>query len=142
MTNYCIIVSMLSQFFAMLANCLVLFVLFNLIHGFLDRLTDVGKPYAAVTVIQWVTLTVLSLLSIVSWSMYVALQVMLVNSDVTFDYSVNYIRLESARDIIFWIISLEVVAWAFFVNSRAGTRRFPSKVSTITPFCHCHKNLD
>ena len=126
-TNYYVIVLILNVFFGLLRDCLLLFVFYNLVRAFLDRLTDVGKPYAAVTIIHWVILGLLSALSITSWAMYVAYEVKFVQSETDLEFIHTYVQLESARAIIFWIASLEVLVWAIFVTSKAY--RFISKVN-------------
>lgn len=128
-TNYYVIVFMLNEFFFFASSCLLFFVFYNLIHGYLDRLTDAGKPYAAVTTVHWVILALVSALSIADWGMYVAFQVQSVTYETTFHFINAYNKLDSARTIIYWIVSLEILACSVFVLAKTGSRRFASKVN-------------
>ncbi|KAJ5584982.1 uncharacterized protein N7459_004782 [Penicillium hispanicum] len=131
-TNYYVIVFMLNEFFFFLSSCLLFFVFYNLIHGYLDRLTDAGKPYATVATVHWVILALVSALSVANWGVYVALQVKEVTYDTTFHFINAYTDLDSARTIIYWIVSLEILAWSVFVLGKAGSHRFASKAPAIS----------
>lgn len=132
-TMYYVIDLMLNEFFYLAAGCLVFFVFYHLIHSILDRLTDAGKPYAVVSIIHWVILGLVSVVSLATFGLYVAFQVQIVQG--SYSKIVDpYNKLESARAIIWWILSLEIVAWFIFIAVKAGSHRFTSKVSK--PFPH------
>lgn len=131
LTQYYLIDLFMFDFFSMLSNCLVIFVFYNLIHDLLDRLTDQGKPYAVVATIHWVNLGLVSALSIATWALNVAYQARIVeytysSSDTLGEIS---IKVFVARDIVFWVVALEILGWAIFVTVKAGSHRFASKVS-------------
>lgn len=119
----------MANFFSVVSNCLIIFVFYNLTHAFLDRLTDAGKPYAVVTTIHWVILGLVSALSIATWAAYVADQVVFVIDRLSFNNMLDeiYFKAESTMDIVFCIVSLEILAWAIFVTVK--TRRPASTVS-------------
>lgn len=121
---------MIYDFLSLLSNCLVFFVFYNLIHGLLDRLTDAGKPYAVVAIIHWVILGIVSALSVAGWGLYVAYQVYDVNHTYSGSYSLSlvYEKVWAARTILYWVVSLEILAWTIFVFAKAGSHRFNSKV--------------
>lgn len=128
-TYYYVIVLMLQYFFGLLSDCLILFVFYNIIHGLLNRLTDSGKPYAIVQIVHWVLLGIISAISIATWGLYVAFEVALVNSNITYYLAHNMNLLSASRSIILWVMTLEILAWTIFVAAKAGSHRFASKVS-------------
>lgn len=132
---YYVIDLMLNEFFYLVAGCLIFFVFYHLIHSVLNRLTDAGKPYAVVAIIHWVILGLVSVVSLATFGLYVAYQVQTVQNDYYSSLAKTYNNLESARTIIWWVLSLEVVAWFIFILIRAGSHRFASKVSQTLPFC-------
>lgn len=130
LTEYYRIDPILSDFFGILNSCIMFFVFYNLIHGLLDRLTDAGKPYAVVSSIHWVILGLVSALSLAAWGLFVAYEVLDVNDAYNGPVGVTkaYVKVDGARCIVYWIVSLEILAWAIFVIVKAGYHRFNSKV--------------
>lgn len=131
--RYYLITYMLSGFFSYLGICLTFYVFWSIIHRLLARLTDSGKPYSAVTILHWVLLSLTAIFSLAVWAIYVAY----VAGDVTYGYYITvytYIKISSSLRIIYWVLSLEILAWSIFVVVKAGTHRFVSKVSTRFPF--------
>lgn len=131
--RYYLITWMLSTFFNLLGICLTFYVFWSLLHRMLGRLTDSGKPYKAVTVLHWVLQGLIVVLSLADWALYVAY---LASTVTGYGSSVeilgkNWIRLESALFIIYFLLSVEVLAWSIFVVVKAGNHRFVSKVSGI-----------
>lgn len=124
---YYLIIFMLQTFFILLGICLVFYVLWSLIHRLLARLTDSGKPYAAVTIVHWVLLGLIALLSLVDWAIYVAYLVLVVQSS-DLELGNHWVKYEASLYIIFWLLSLEILAWAIFIMVKGGTNRFVSKV--------------
>lgn len=124
---------MLSSFFNLLGICLTFYVFWSLLHRMLGRLTDSGKPYAAVTILHWVLQGLIVVISLADWALYVAYVVATVTNDSSSGYLLgrNWIRLESALFIIYWLLSAEVIALSIFVVVKAGNHRFVSKVSRI-----------
>jgi hypothetical protein len=131
---YYVIDLMLNEFFYLVAGCVIFFIFYHLIHSVLDRLTDAGKPYAVVAIIHWVILGLVSVLSLATFALYVAFQVQIVQNDYFAPLTSSYNDLEAARAIIWWILSLEVVAWFIFIVIKAGSHRFASKVSQAFPY--------
>ena len=128
---------MLATFFNLLATLLVFYIFWSLIHRLLGRLTDSGKPYAAVTIIHWILLGILSAVSLADWAMYVAWEVREVTTVVSIEFTLAWLDLDSALTIVFWLLSMEIMAWTIFVTVKAGTHRFLSRVSTHNSHtCH------
>ena len=124
---YFLITYMLSQFFSFLGNCLLFYIFWGLIHRLLGRLTDSGKPYAAVTIVHWVLFSLTLLFSLAAWAVYVVYTVGSVTYS-TFITAMDWINIGSAIHILYWILSLEILAWSIFVFVKAGSHRFVSKV--------------
>jgi hypothetical protein len=136
-TEYYRIVLMLMTFFNLLATVLVLYVFWSLIHRLLGRLTDSGKPYAAVTIIHWILLGIISAVSLADWAMYVAWEIREVTMVARMELTLAWVDLDSALTIIVWLLSMEIMAWTIFVTVKAGTHRFLSRVSTRNSHtCH------
>lgn len=128
-TQYYAIDLFLYDFFSLLTQCMLIFVFYNVIHKLLDRLTDTGKPYAAVVIIHWIVLALAVALAVASWALYVACEVKIVQDSYDFNVVRIYNQIESARAIFYWIISLETLAWSVFATVKAGSHRFVSRVS-------------
>lgn len=124
-----IITYILSYIFGIVSYCLLFAVFYMIIHKFLDRLTDSGKPYAAVTAIHWVIVGLVTAISIADFGLYTALTVKEVESDLTLEIVKNQPKVFVARCIIYFIVSLEIFAWTIFIAVKAGTHRFVSRVS-------------
>lgn len=131
-TEYYRIILMLVTFFNLLATLLIFYIFWSLIHRLLARLTDSGKPYAAVTIIHWILLGILTAVSIANWGMYVAYEVGQVTY-IRMDLALAWADLDNAQTIIFWLLSMEIVAWTIFVTVKAGTHRFLSRVCITNP---------
>lgn len=127
---YYLITLMLTSFFNFLGICLTFYVFWSLIHRMLGRLTDSGKPYAAVTIVHWILQGLIAVLSLADWALYVAYLAGTVTNYST-KLGQEWIRLESALYIIYFVLSIEVLAWSIFVVVKAGNHRFVSKVSGI-----------
>lgn len=129
LTEYYRIEIMILNFFQDIHFCLLFLVFYKLIDGVLDRLTDTGRPYASVAYIHWVALGIVFALAIADWSMDVAYQVFDVNqtsSDLFFVYE----KFAGAVNVVYWAVSLEIVAWTIFILVK-GSHRFKSKVSFV-----------
>lgn len=130
-TQYYNIDLMLQVFFSDLSVWLIVYVFYNLIHRVVNRLTDAGKPYAAISIVHWVILAILGAISIAAWGIYVAFRVYYVQGSrgnlVDLVDSMN--KVDSARVILFWVVSMEIFAWFLFAAVKAGSHRFPSRVS-------------
>lgn len=128
-TQYYVIDLFLYDFFTLLTQCMLIFVLYNIIHKLLNRLTDTGKPYAAVVIIHWIVLALVVALALASWGLYVAFEAKMVQESYDFNMIRIYNKLEGARTIFYWAISLETLAWSVFATVKAGSHRFVSRVS-------------
>ena len=130
-TQYYNIDLMLQVFFSDLSVLLIVYVFYNLIHRVINRLTDSGKPYAAISIVHWVILSILTAISIAAWAMYVAFRVYYVQGSTRdiFELADNMNKVDSARVILFWVVSLEIFAWVLFATVKAGSHRFTSRVS-------------
>jgi hypothetical protein len=128
-TNYYLIDAFLYVFFLLISECMLIFVFYNIIHKLLDRLTDSGRPYAAVVIIHWIFLAIAVALAVASWALYVAYEVTSVQDSFPYRLGRIYRKVESARAIFYWIVSLEILAWSIFATVKAGSHRFVSRVS-------------
>jgi hypothetical protein len=128
-TNYYLIDVFLYVFFLSLSECMLIFVFYNIIHKLLDRLTDSGRPYAAVVIIHWIVLALAVVLAVASWALYVGYEVTSVQDSFPYRLGRIYTKVESARAILYWIVSLEILAWSIFATVKAGSHRFVSRVS-------------
>jgi len=128
-TQYYVIDLFLYDFFLLLSECMLIFVFYNIIHKLLQCLTDTGRPYAAVVILHWIVLALAVALSVASWVLYVVYDSMLVQGSFVYHLGMDYSKVESARVIFFWVISLEILACSIFVTVKAGSHRFVSKVS-------------
>ncbi|KAJ5102194.1 hypothetical protein NUU61_004416 [Penicillium alfredii] len=135
--QYHVIVSFLDMFFSMVSFCLTFYVFWSLVHRFLERLTDSGRPYAAVNIVHWALLGLTVLLSIAEWGLYVAFRVRDVQDGYSIGLVYHYTRLDAARFIIFWLFSLEILAWSIFVIVKAGSHRFQSKMPVLAFIVGC-----
>ncbi|KAJ5568103.1 hypothetical protein N7450_010589 [Penicillium hetheringtonii] len=149
-TQYYNIDLMLQVFFSDLSVWLIVYVFYNLIHRVVNRLTDAGKPYAAISIVHWVILAILGAISIAAWGIYVAFRVYYVQGSrgnlVDLVDSMN--KVDSARVILFWVVSMEIFAWFLFAAVKAGSHRFPSRspiyaiiIGSICWFALCLTNV-
>ncbi|KAJ5194718.1 uncharacterized protein N7498_008156 [Penicillium cinerascens] len=130
-TQYYVMGLFLNVFFFLLSQCLLIFVFYNVIHKLLDRLTDTGKPYAAVVIIHWIVLALAVALAIATWALYVVFEVNMIQNSYGFDVSGIYSNIQSAQVIFYWVISVEMLAWSIFATVKAGSHRFVSKMPAI-----------
>lgn len=127
---------MLQAFFSDLAVVMVVFVFYNLIHRLLNRLTDSGNPYAAVAIVHWIIFSILAVISVAAWAMFVVVLVRSVQGPYTdlSEFSLDVNKVDGARTILFFVVSLEIFAWILFAAIKAGSHRFTSRVShTMDP---------
>lgn len=122
---------MLQDFFTHIAQCLIFYVFYSLIHRFLDGLTDVGRPYAAVNIVHWIILGVLFAMGIscfaigVANTVYYATEVPLLNIEIAAE------RLYAANAILLFVASLDVLLCSVLVTVKGGSDRFRSRVSWV-----------
>lgn len=127
--QYYLILWMISTFFSFASNCVGYFVFYNLIHGLLGRLTDAGNPYRPIAIMHWIVVGIVSAFSLACWGMYVAVQDFSVMSP-NFHFFGVYRYVQSALEIVYWLVSIEVLAWTIFIAVKAGSYRFNTKVSS------------
>ncbi|KAJ5127871.1 hypothetical protein N7448_008650 [Penicillium atrosanguineum] len=130
-TQYYLIDLFLYDFFLLLSECMLIFVFYNVIHKLLGHLTDSGRPYAAAVVIHWIALAFAVALAVASWALYVGYLVAFVQSSSDYHLGTIYNKVESARAIYFWLISLEILAWSIFATVKAGSHRFISRMPAV-----------
>lgn len=132
-TSYYLIDLMLWDFFRVVAICLTFYVFWNLIHNFLSLIRHSGKPHVAVTIIHYIFLGIIFLVSLAEWGLCVTSYV----QTVTFIYGgtlqFTWSHLSGATGIIYWAFSMEILAWMIFVVTKAGNGIFVSKVSSPPP---------
>jgi hypothetical protein len=132
--QYYLITSMLESFFNHIAICLIFYVLWSLIHGFLDGLTDVGRPFAAVNIIHWIFLGILWALGLACFALDVVNTTYYVTQASALRIEVASEKVYTANAILCFVASLEVLSWSIFVTVRGGSDRFRSRVGNGFPF--------
>ena len=130
-TMYYLISLMLWNFFRVVAVWLTFYVFWNLIHRLLGLTRASGKPHAAVTTTHYIFLSIIFVVSLAEWGMCVAYYVRSVVSNLNVDFQSAFIRLNTALYIIYWVLSLEILAWGIFLAIKARSYTFWSKVSPI-----------
>ncbi|KAF4763733.1 hypothetical protein N7455_009604 [Penicillium solitum] len=130
-TSYYLIDLMLWDFFRVVAICLTFYVFWNLIHNFLSLIRHSGKPHVAVTIIHYIFLGIIFLVSLAEWGLCVTSYV----QTVTFIYGgtlqFTWSHLSGATGIIYWAFSMEILAWMIFVVTKAGNGIFVSKMPAM-----------
>ncbi|KAJ5953329.1 hypothetical protein N7454_000225 [Penicillium verhagenii] len=130
---YYLIIFMLQDLFGVIFTCVLFLAFYQIIHKLLNRLTDNGNPHAAVRIVHWVALGIVSALSLAEFAVYVAVNVYSVEIDSLSyrfynKFSTSYMKLYSARTIIYFIMAFEIFIWTVFVAVKAGTQRFVSRM--------------
>lgn len=133
MTYYYLIDLMLWDFFRVVATCLTFYVFWNLIHNFLSHIRHSGKPHVAVTIIHYIFLAIVFVVSLAEWGLCVASYVRTVTSIYDETLQLTWSHLSGATSIIYWAFSMEILAWMIFVVTKAGNDIFVSKVSSPPP---------
>jgi hypothetical protein len=126
---YYLICLMLWDFFRVVAICLTFYVFWNLIHNFLSHIRGSGKPHVAVTIIHYIFLVIIFVISLAEFGLCVASYVRSVTSPYDETLQLTWTHLSGATEIIYWAFSMEILAWMIFVVTKAGNHIFVSKVS-------------
>ncbi|KAJ5811475.1 hypothetical protein N7474_007776 [Penicillium riverlandense] len=130
--EYYQITYMLQDFFTHISQCLIFYVFYSLIHRFLDGLTDVGRPYAAVNIIHWIFLGVLFAMGMACFAIGVVNTVYLVTEVPLLNVELAAEKLYAANAILLFVASLEVVVWSVVVTVKGGRDRFRSRIAAIS----------
>ncbi|KAI1839029.1 hypothetical protein DTO006G1_823 [Penicillium roqueforti] len=132
-TMYYLISLMLWDLFKVVAICLTFYVFWNLIHRLLGFIRVSGKPHAAVTTIHYLLLGIIFVASLAEWGMCVASYVRSVVSTLNADMQWSWTQLNVAVYIIYWLLSLEILAWGIFLAIKARSYAFWSKSPLPSP---------
>ncbi|KAJ5405039.1 hypothetical protein N7465_006323 [Penicillium sp. CMV-2018d] len=130
-TMYYLINLMLWDFFRVVAICLTFYVFWNLIHNFLGHIRGSGKPPVAVTIIHYIFLAIIFVVSLAEWGLCVASYVRSVTSVYDGTLQLTWSHVSGAADIIYWAFSMEILAWMIFVVTKAGNDIFVSKMPAM-----------
>ncbi|KAJ5380941.1 uncharacterized protein N7496_003369 [Penicillium cataractarum] len=108
-------VEIVLDIFKRICGSLLFYVYYSLLNGFLNSLTDTGKPYASVAIINWALLAIVSILSLATCSVHIAYEVQYITEVGQLGLTCHYLKLSSASDIK-PIISLiaSSVSWMAF----------------------------
>ncbi|KAJ5506736.1 hypothetical protein N7453_005693 [Penicillium expansum] len=130
-TMYYLISLMLWDFFRVMAICFTFYVFWNLIHSFLGLINASGKPHVAVSIVHYLFLIIIFVLSFAEWGLCVGSYVRSVTS--TYDETLQLIwtHVNGATDILCWAFSMEILAWIIFVVVKAGNHVFVSKMPAV-----------
>lgn len=125
-----VVMLMIQRIFYLVAFLFLFYAFYQIIQTYLKRIANGAKAFTAVTFVHWAVLAILTALSITDFSMYIALQVMFVNSDSgVFDLSSHYAKVTGSRSILYWVASLEILLWAAFISTKSNILRQSGKVS-------------
>ncbi|KAJ5195921.1 hypothetical protein N7449_006400 [Penicillium cf. viridicatum] len=130
-TMYYLIDLMLWDFFRVMGICLTFYVFWNLIHNFLGHIRGSGKPHVAVTIIHYIFLVIIFVVSLAEWGVCVASYVRSVTSLSDETLQLTWTHLSGATEIIYWAFSMEILAWMIFVVTKAGNHIFVSKMPAM-----------
>jgi hypothetical protein len=128
-TYYYVIIMMLWDLFSVVAIPITLHVFWSFIHKFLARLSDSGRPSSAVTITHWIFFSITFVLGLAEFALCVVYYVYMVNPAAGDMFTIGNSRaqLRAALEIIYWVMSMEILAWLAFVFVKSG--RFLSRVS-------------
>lgn len=122
---------MMQDFFNHISQCLIFYVFYSLIHRFLDGLTDLGRPYAAVRIFHWIFLGVLFAMGITCFAIGVVNTVYYVTEHPLPQVITAAEKLYTANAILLFVASLDVLVWSVLVTVKGGSDRFRSRVSCV-----------
>ncbi|OQE44349.1 hypothetical protein PENCOP_c002G06677 [Penicillium coprophilum] len=127
---YYMITLMLRDFFMVMGICLTFYVFWSLIHRFLGLLAPSGKPHVAVTIIHYLLFALIFVVSLSESALNITFWVGVVIAD----YDLIMLpsgKLSAAIYIVYWLLSMEVIGWTFFVIKKAGSHRFVSRMPAV-----------
>ena len=128
--QYYVVGLILEVIFLEIAYVLVFVTLYTIIHRLLDHLTDSGRPYKALIAFNWAVVAIVTIITIADLGLWTAEVVKQVDSDLTWALVQDQHKLTTARDIIYFIAALEVLACTIFIAVK-GNGRFHSKVRML-----------
>ncbi|KAJ5760264.1 hypothetical protein N7520_007420 [Penicillium odoratum] len=124
--QYYVIDFILEDLFEVIFSCILFLVFYQIIHELLDRLTDSGKPYAPLRVIHWIVVSILAILSLAEFAVYVVFEYEIVEDTLTLSFYNDWRKLYGVRCLIYFIVAFEIFAWTVFVAVK-GKHRFGSR---------------
>lgn len=125
--EYYVVGLILEVIFLEIAYVLVFVTFYTIVHRLFDNLTDSGRPYTALKAFNWAIVAIVTIITIADLGLWTAEMVKNVDSDLTWALIKHQYKLTTARDIIYFIAALEILACAIFIAVK-GKSRFPSKV--------------
>lgn len=128
-TRYYLIDLMLWDFFRVMGICLTFCVFWNLIHNFLAHIRGSDKPHVAVSIVHYIFIVIIVVVSLAEWGLCVASYVRSATSRYDDTLQFTWTHLSGASEVIYWVFSMEIVAWMIFAANKAGNDIFVSKVS-------------
>ncbi|KAJ5120701.1 uncharacterized protein N7515_010089 [Penicillium bovifimosum] len=131
-TYYYLIISMLWELFVVVAIAITFHIFWSFIHRFLARLSDSGRPSSAVAAVHWIFFSIIFVVGLAEFALTVVTYVYMVNPGAGDIYSMANAgaRLGAALKIIYWLMSMEILAWLAFIFVKSG--RLMSKTPVIT----------
>ncbi|KAJ5647742.1 hypothetical protein N7490_004114 [Penicillium lividum] len=124
--QYYVIDFILEDLFEVIFNCILFLVFYQIIHELLDRLTDSGKPYAPLRVIHWIVVSILAILSLAEFAVYVVFEYRIVEDTLTLSFYNDWRKFYGVRCLIYFVVAFEIFAWSVFVAVK-GKHRFGSR---------------
>ncbi|KAL2011329.1 hypothetical protein VTN00DRAFT_4047 [Thermoascus crustaceus] len=127
-----VVLLMFWTIFELLALVLIFYVFYRILHNYLDRLYRGSKSYLPFTYLHWAILGVISVLSLVE----AVLNIVTLVQDVNRTYGslpliLSLAKLSSARKIISWLASLEIILCSVFVVIKSGALKVNSLLGSI-----------
>lgn len=107
---------LLDEFAWLFAFCTIIFLFYRIISRFRKRST--GRSPKGLNILHGVFLGLLAAVCGAEWSLYVGYMVR--TNGVNYTWRITWHWMQCARQIVFWIASLEVVIWALIVTVRTS----------------------
>ncbi|OQE24067.1 hypothetical protein PENFLA_c010G04758 [Penicillium flavigenum] len=106
--------NLLQHFAGLFSLCTIFFLFYRLINHFQERST--GRSPTGLIVLHGVFLGLMAAICVADWTLYVGYSV--ITSLASERWGIYCGWVQCARQIVFWVASLEVVIWALFVTVR------------------------
>lgn len=133
---------MFETIFELLALVLIFYVFYRILHNYLDRLYRGSKGYLPLTHLHWAILGVISVLSLVEAILNIVTLVQEVNqTSGRLSLTLSFAKLSSARMIISWLASLEIILCSVYVVIKSGALKVNSLVSSCIPHGHHRRHI-
>lgn len=128
---------MLAELFRSFAYCSTFFIFYQSIHWFLERIHKDSKILPFVKIGRWVIYALTCSFTAASWAYFVFYNVFTVEStevEKFAHYNRVWIKLLATRRIIWWLVSLEILAWLSYSGFKVYKTEFRAARVSFTLF--------